>query len=222
VADDDLSGTIALQDIGAISPAADLAAYHLLSNGDQLLAFDTTVTLPGSIMARPNDVVRYDGAAYALEFVGSNQGIPPGTRIDAVTAADNGDLVLSFDVTTAIPSVIADDEDLVRFNGVGQFAMFFDGSAAGLPPGLDLDAAHFDADSGRILISLDIGGTVAGTAFSDEDILEHDPAGSTWSVAYDGSAEHGAWSGGDLVAVFVGLLGDLIFEDGFESPVPDP
>jgi len=220
LAEDDLAGAVALQDIGAIPPATGLAAYHLLENGDQLLVFDTTVTLPGPVIARSSDVVRYDGAAYTLEFVGSNRGVPQGARVDALTVAENGDLLLSFDVTTALPSVVAQDEDLVRFDGVDQFELFFDGSAAGLAPGLDVDAAHFDTDSGRLLISLDGGGIAAGTVFGDEDLLEHDPIGDTWAIAYDGSAEHTAWAAADLEAAFVTLLGDLIFLDGFEDLVP--
>jgi hypothetical protein len=220
LAEDDLSGAIALRDIGAIPPATGLAAYHLMENGDQLVVLETTVTLPGPLVARPNDVVRYDGAGYALEFSGSNYAALQGARIDALTVAENGDLVLSFDVTTSLPSVIADDEDLVRFDGVDQFELFFDGSAAGLAPGLDVDAAHFDTDSGRLLISLDGGGIAAGTVFGDEDLLEHDPIGDTWAIAYDGSAEHAAWAAADLVAAFVTLLGDLIFLDGFEDLAP--
>jgi len=220
LAEDDLTGAVALQDVGAVPRAAGLAAYHLLENGDQLLVLDTAVSLPGPVIARSNDIVRYDGAAYTLEFVGSNRDVPHGARIDALTLAENGDLLLSFDVTTALPSVVAQDEDLVRFDGVDQYELFFDGSAEGLDPGLDLDAAHFDADSGHLLISLDSGGTAAGTVFSDEDILEYDPIGEAWTIAYDGSAEHGAWAGGDLVAAFVTLLGNLIFLDGFENLVP--
>jgi hypothetical protein len=220
LAEDDLSGAIALQDIGPIPQSTSVAAYHLLDNGDQLLAFETIVNLPGAVVARPNDVVRFDGFAYALEFAGSDEGVPPGARIDALTVAENGNLVLSFDISAALPSVFSDDEDLVRFDGVDQFHLFLDGSAAGLHPGLDLDAAHFDAASGRILVSLDAGGMAAGTVFSDEDLLEYDPMSDTWAVAYDGSVEHGAWAAGDLVAAFVTLLGELIFADGFESLIP--
>ena len=52
-----------------------------ISNGDRLLAFDTTVIL-GALTAEPRDVVRYDGASYSLELDGSNAGIP-GLQIPA-------------------------------------------------------------------------------------------------------------------------------------------
>lgn len=220
VVEDDLSGAVAVIDIGAVPREAGLAAYHLLDSGHQLLVFDITVSLAGGVIARPNDVVGYDGIDYNLDFVGSDFGVPNGARIDALSVDETGNLLMSFDITTELPSVVADDEDLVRFNGVDSFEMLFDGSAVGIDPGLDVDAAHFDGDSGRILLSLDSAGTIDGVVFSDEDILQYDPAGGTWQQAYDGSAQHSAWSGGDLVALFVTQLGDLIFLDGFETVLP--
>jgi hypothetical protein len=47
--------------------------------------------------------------------------------------------------------------------------------------------------------------------FDEEDMLEFDPSGPTWSLAYDGSALHTEWSGGpDLDAVALPEPGGLL------------
>ena len=195
---DNLTGTVALQSIGAIPPEADLDAYSVLPNGNRLLSFDTTVVLPGGLTGRPADVVRYDGFSYSIEFDAASHGIPDGVNIDAVAVYRNS-LLLSFDVGVDLSGVHFDNEDLALFDGVA-FSMFFDGSAAGISPGLDLDAADYIDCNDHLLLSFDGSGTVGGVAFDDEDVLEFDRV-ATWEMAYDGSAHHAGWGAADLDAV---------------------
>lgn len=216
VATDGLSGIVVPLDVGMIPPNAELSLYHQLDNGDDLLAFDITVELPGAVIARPTDVIRHSGGVYSVEFDGSANGVPAGARLDALSADADGDLLMSFDTTVALPGVTAADEDVVEFDGA-DFSLLFDGSAAGLTPAVDLDALHFAPGIGRLYVSFDTGGTIDGTNFSDEDLLEHDPVGGNWSLAYDGSTEHGNWIAADLDAAFIAFLADFIFKDGFES-----
>lgn len=205
VASDNLLGGVAPVPVGTIPPEAALDGYHLLPNGHQLLSFETTVALPGGITARPADVVRFDGTAYTLEFDAAARGVPPGVDVDAIGAAENGDLLLSFDVSVTLSGVTFDDEDVARFDGVS-FTSFFDGGAAGVDPALDLDALDYLCD-GHLLLSFDGSGVVGGVAFDDEDLLEYDPAASTWELAYDGSAEHAAWVPADLSNVQAKVAG---------------
>ncbi len=195
---DNLAGTVTLQSIGAIPPEADLDAYNVLPNGDQLLSFDTTVVLPGGVTARPADVVRYDGVDYSIEFDAASHGIPDGVNVDAV-AVYGGSLLLSFDVAVDLNGLHVDNEDLVLFDGA-TFSMFFDGSAAGMNPGLDLDAADYLACNDHLFLSFDGSGSIGGIAFDDEDVLEFDRVG-TWEMAYDASMHHASLSAADLDAV---------------------
>jgi hypothetical protein len=152
--------------------------YHLLPDGRQLLSFDTTVKLSASLTAGPGDVVRFNGTSYALVFNAAANGVPRGANVDAV-AMDGSDLLLSFDVTVSLPGgVTARPADLVRFAG-GVFTIYFDGAAAGLAPGLDLDAADV-LPNGRLLVSFDGSGVIGGVGFDDEDVLEHDRVSGTW------------------------------------------
>jgi hypothetical protein len=95
----------------------------------------------------------------------------------------------------------ADDEDLVLFDG-SQFTLLFDGSAAGVPEALDLDAVHYLGGS-KVAVSFDGSGSLPGVVFDREDVLEHDLFTGTWEITYDGSAVHAAWGGANLDAVAV-------------------
>jgi len=172
-----------------------------LPNGDHLLSFDTPVALPGGLSASSGDIVRFDGTTFTLFFNAAANGLPAGVITDALTAIGSSDLLLSFDVTVAIGGITADDEDLVRFQGAS-IRLFFDGSAAGVPEGLDLDAVHCLDRNGHLLLSFDGSGTVGGVSFDDEDVLEFTPTTGAWELADDGSAEHDGWPAADLEALF--------------------
>jgi len=175
----------------AIPPTAHVTGYSLLPNGDQLLCFDGTVELPGPLTVQPGDVVRHVRAnsSYTIEMSAAENGVPPGADCDALTLDATGKLVLSFDVSVALPpgGFVADDEDLVRLTAPGTWDLDFDGSAAGVPAELDVDGA-IQLPNGHLLLSFDGSGRIDGVDFDDEDVLEYDPAGPTWSLAFDGSA----------------------------------
>ena len=194
-ADDVSSGTITPANLGALPASGDVTAYHMLANGDHLLSFDVTVVLPGPLTAEPGDVVRYDGASYTLEFDASAYSVPRGAHVDAVALAPGGNLLLSFDTTLSLSGATFDDEDLVEF-GSGTFSSYFDGSAAGIARELDLDGAHVFASNGNLALSFDTSGEVGGVSFSDEDVLEYDPASASWEMAWDASLERPEWNEG--------------------------
>jgi hypothetical protein len=184
--------------------SVDVVAQAFLPNGDVLLALDTHVDLPASptsLHARPGDVVRLGGALYTLEFDADAEGVPRGVEVDAVSESSAG-LLLSFDGAVTLPGVTVGDEDLVRF-AAGAFTLVFDGSAEGVAPGLDLDAAHYIESVDRYRLSFDGSGAIGGVAFDDEDVLEFEPAGSGWELATDFSAVDAAWAAADLDALTV-------------------
>lgn len=196
---DDGVGPITPVPLGALPVEASLSAFARAANGDALFSLDTTLDL-GGVVARPGDVVRWDGASHSIEFDAAAAGVPHGASIDAL-GVDATDLLLSFDVTVELPAgVIVADEDLVRFDGAS-FSLLFDGSAEGVPRALDLDGAVQRATDFVLLLSFDASGTVAGIAFDDEDVLAFDSTGPTWSLHYDGSAAHAALVAADVKAV---------------------
>jgi hypothetical protein len=200
VVSDDQTGFVALAPLGALPEATDVTAYHLMASGDQLFSLDITANLGGGLTAAPGDVMRFDGVTDTLEFDASAEGIPDGVIVDGVSVHSSGDLVLSFDTTVELGGLTASDEDAVRFNGAS-FSMLFDGSSKGVPDGLDLDGVEASPSGGLLWVSFDTSGSLGGVDFDDEDILEFDPSGPTWSLVYDGSALHAALAAADVVAV---------------------
>jgi hypothetical protein len=205
---DDLMGGIALETFGGLPPSADVDAYHEETDGSVLFSTDTTVSLGGgAVVAEPEDVVKFDGGVYSLVFDGSANGVPAGANVDAVTRDSGGDLILSFDVSVALPGgVTADDEDLVRFDGANWSLALDLSSLAVSPPfdaaGLDVDAV--DARPGGVwALSFDTSGSAGGVTFDDEDVVEVDPSGPSVALAFDASAAHASWTAADLDAVML-------------------
>jgi hypothetical protein len=194
LAHDDAAGGVT----GFLIPATTLpanvaiAGYHPLANGNTLLVLATTAALPGLppvSPAEPRDVVQYDKGTglFSVLFDGSTAGIPDGARIDALYADPFFDVFFSFDVTVALPGVgVVDDEDVVRYSG-GAYTMAFDGSAAGVASGLNLDAAHGMTSPPGLLVSFDASGVVGGVYFDDEDVLRYTTGLGTYAMYFDAS-----------------------------------
>jgi hypothetical protein len=199
VAVDNQLGIVVLESLGVLPDASDVIALGFDVNGDRLIAFDTATLLLGNVVARPGDVVRYDGGSYSIEFDAAAAGVPTGVLTDATSLAPGG-LLLSFDTTVDLGGGLAvADEDLVRWNG-SSFSLAFDGSTEGLDTSLDIDAAQ-DLGGGAFLMSFDTTGEIAGLVFNDEDVVQFD--GTNWTLEFDGSAADSDWAVADLDAVMV-------------------
>src|SRR5712692_9376766 len=134
-------------------------------------------------------------------------GVPEGAHIDALSLV-NGSILLSFDVAVTLPgaggtSITAKPSDLVLFDlATSSFSVFFDGAAAGIPEGTNLDGAAYIPSSGHLLLSFDVSGRVVGVDFGPEDILDFAPAAGAWTMFYDADLRHAGWQGADLKAAF--------------------
>ena len=199
-ASDDLAGVITPIDVGALPGAADLQAYHRGGPGvGELLVLDTTVALPGGVTATPQKVIAYSGGTYSEALDLSACGLPAGVKIDAMTSGDT--MWFSFDTPVSLGGVLHDDEDVVALGAGCAWAQVLDGSAAGIPTGLDLDGLHYQKGTGLLMMSLDGPGTVGTISFDDEDVVGYELASGAWSMIYDGSRLHGGWLPADLDAL---------------------
>ena len=157
-ANDDLAGVITPIDVGALPGAADLQAYHRGGPGvGELLVLDTTVALPGGVTATPRKVIAFSGGAYSEALDLSACGLPAGVKIDAMTSGDT--MWFSFDTPVSLGGVLHDDEDVVALGAGCAWAQVLDGSAAGIPVGLDLDGLHYQKGTGLLMMSFDGAGT---------------------------------------------------------------
>ncbi|MGB5810713.1 MAG: right-handed parallel beta-helix repeat-containing protein [Polyangiales bacterium] len=201
---DNQSGGVLLETFAGVPAAADIIAYSEDATGDRLIAFGTTVSLPGNLIARPGDVIRFEGSTYqaeSVEFDASEAGIPFGVKTDAVSSMPgSSDLLLSFDTTVALPGgLVVADEDLVAWSG-SNYSIAFDGSTEGIPGSMDIDAAQ-SLGLGIFVFSFDTAGSLGGVDFDDEDIMRYD--GTNWSLEFDASESNTAWVAADTDAVLV-------------------
>ncbi len=135
-------------------------------------------------------------------------GLSANVEIDALSVYSNR-IVFSTDVAFSMGGTDYADEDLVEYNvNTTTLSMFFDGSGAGIPLAVDLDAVAIMNEAGDFLFSLDITTTLPGAGVvTDEDILFFD---GSFSVAHDGVTDLEIPTGADVDALhFVG--GDLYF-----------
>ncbi len=200
VAFDDLTGGVSALGFPDLPAGVDVVGYQQLAGGVELLVVDTSFELSGGSTVDRGDVMRLYGGVYTVEFDASAAGVPASAIVDAVARTSEGLLLLSFDTSLSFGAFTADDEDLVRWDGVSFTELEFDASAAGISKALDLDAAHLAAN-GHILLSFDGSGSVAGFYFDDEDVLEYDPIAASWELALDSSILHPTWKSVDLGAL---------------------
>jgi hypothetical protein len=215
LAADDLSGSVTIVPLPNLPAGARIAAAHRFANGDMLLAFDSTLTLPGAGgIAEPRDLVKFTSAtqSYAIQVAGTALNLPTNAAIDAVSVTLSGTILISLDISVDP----FDDDDVIAVNGTN-LSLFLDPAAVGVDPALDLDGIDYDGSGDSLLfLSFDGSGTVDGVAFDDEDVLQYDITTQTWSLAYDGSEAAAHWpSAADLTALGVVLAAP-------PTPTPTP
>jgi hypothetical protein len=105
----------------------------VIANGpDLLLSFDTTVALPGSLVAADEDLVRFDGTVFSMILDGSGKGLPASVDLVGADLDSAGSLLLSFDTTGEVGGWWFDDDTIMRFNGTNWTPVFdADGLHAG-------------------------------------------------------------------------------------------
>ena len=185
---------------GSLPEGASLAGYHVDANGDVLYVSRIAIELPGSVLARRQDVVRNAAGVETIELDGLAAGIPETVGIDCLSANGSGDLLLSFDRTVEVGGITFGDEDLAQRSGA-VWSLFFDGSGAGIPEDLNTDGCHYSGSTNSLFLSFGLSGSLGGVSFDDEDVVEYGLSSTTWSLAFDASAADPALAVADVIAV---------------------
>jgi hypothetical protein len=224
IADEELAlaspaGGLTRIDLG-LAPELDLAAFHRRSDGAILFTLEQPALLPGGLFALPGKIVSYSPEfGYEPHFGVSAVGIEVG--IDALSWDETtGLLYLSFDVDVDLGTAgIAHPHDVVRvLSDPFTFTVLFSGCDEGVPPGVDVDAIHWDPEGERLYLSFD-SSTAAGQpiAADDEDVVSWTAAGG-FAMALDLSAVDDELAAFDTDALNVRFATDpWLFADGFES-----
>jgi len=151
-----------------------------LSRSEYFLTPDSPTRLGGTTW-EPHEVVRNDAGSFRLETA-----LPAATPVDALHRMDSGDWLLSVSDPTNLGGVLYDPRDIVRYDGAS-FSLFFDGAAAGVPPGANVDAVFLDGgDAGDLVLSLDVPVLIGASVFEPSDLVRFD--GVAFSLFFDASA----------------------------------
>ena len=151
---------------------------------------DITVDLSGTTV-EDEDLGEDDLAGtVGILFLGT---IPSSTDLDGAHELSDGNHLLSFDTTVVLAggTLTVGPEDVVEFDvDTSTFSLLFDGSAEGLPRGVNVDAVSVGTtgtvtSDGDLLLSFDTTVTLNGVTFNDEDVALFD--GTDFSLVFDAS-----------------------------------
>lgn len=174
----------------ALAALVPLIASALTPIDSAELSADVTTTLDGSIFA-DEDAVYDDFSAAAAVGLGA---IPPETDLVGYHVLGSGeytppggaDLLLVFDSVVTLPGgLVAEPRDVVRWDGATH-TLEFDGSAAGVPEGVRIDALSVEYDQ-RLILSFDTTLVLGGYVYEDDDLVGYD--GSLFTAYFDGATE---------------------------------
>jgi hypothetical protein len=103
-------------------------ALSVHESGEVILSFDTTVSL-GGVKVEDEDLVVFDGSGFNVLFDGSAAGMSSALDLNSVHYLENGKMLLSFDGSGQVDSVVFDDEDVLEYDPVaGSWELAVDGS----------------------------------------------------------------------------------------------
>ncbi|MBY0398731.1 hypothetical protein K2X89_00410 [Myxococcota bacterium] len=144
---------------------------------------DITIQLGAANVTTADEAVAVDNqlGVVALQSLGA---IPASADVTGYSDAGNGTQLFSLDTTVALSGgVTATPSDVVSWNGATH-ALVFDGSARGIPSGVQVDAIGF---SNGLVLSFDTDVSLpGGITAADEDLVK--VIGSTYTLVFDGSA----------------------------------
>lgn len=109
---------------GGLGPDAAIDAIMLAPSGELVLSFDAPATAGGATYL-PSDLVLWSGSGFGLYWSGAAWGAPPGANLVGASAAEDGSLVVSFDIPVTFGASTFVPGDLISAGpAVGQFQLY--------------------------------------------------------------------------------------------------
>lgn len=173
----------------------DVTAFAVLDENNLLLSFRTPVKIGKLGKVDDSDIIHFNRLAPANDrftyfFDGSDVGLTTDDeRIDALTFDDQGRLMVSTEGNYSVPrtgggALNGTDADLIVLSGTlngdkttGTWAMYFDGSVAGLnTPQEDIWGSWIDQNTDEVYITTRGDYSIGGLSGTGTDIFVCDPA----------------------------------------------
>lgn len=131
------------------------------------LVVDVPTTLSGTTFT-PNQIVHHDDSGYSVAVT-----LPEGTQILALDSTRAGAWLFVPSRPVTLGSGDYGPRDVVSYDGA-QFARYFDGGSAGIPPYARIDALFLDA-TGHLVFSFDVPVNLEGTEYTRSDLVRYGP-----------------------------------------------
>jgi hypothetical protein len=206
---------------GLLPTGEDLDALHVREDGTVLFSTTTSVTLDGVTYAA-GDLVAYDGVDYSLLLDSGLFGTVE--NLDAVSELPNGNLLISTATAATLFGFAFADGDVVEVDLAESQATLYEGlNEAALFTGANqnIDALHYDASNGHLLLSVagDGPGTIGGYVVTDTgasaDLIDLDlSSGVSGSLYLDGAGLYDDATRQLDAAFVIPQCGDGVDNDG--------
>lgn len=195
-------------DVGLSSAA--LSAFSLLPNGDILMSFASSFSVPGltggpsGSTVQASDIVRFaptstgptTAGSFSFYFDGSDVGLTTTSEfIDAIGRDPAGNLLLSINGLGAVTGISSvQNADILRFTSTslgsttaGTYSVYFDGSDVGLTLTTENIDGMFVSSAGTLFLSTAGSFTVPGVTGNGQAVLRFTPTsiGATTAGTYD-------------------------------------
>ena len=158
-----------------------LGASATLSMGQSYYEVPDVPTVLAPVTALPWTIARNDAGLYTLAAT-----LPPGTPIDGLHRMGSGKWLISVSSATVLGGTTWEQSDVVAFDGVATYSLFFSGASAGVPASSDVDAVLIDKATGDLVLSFDIPTTIGATTYEPADLVRY--TGGIFSLFFDASA----------------------------------
>ena len=143
------------------------------------LTIDVPATLDG-LDHTTDQVLRSDSAIYSVAFaLGA-----PDTQFGALHRRADGIWLLASTTPFFLGATPVQSHDVVSYDGA-TFSLYFDGSAAGIPEGVRIDALFLDS-GGNPVFSFDVPVNLGGIEYAPSDLVRH--SGGAFSLYWSAAA----------------------------------
>lgn len=203
----------------AITPGADVDAFHLFNDGSMLLSVLFNGRTLGGLTFDDGDLVRYNPSTdtASIYFI-SEASFAANADINAVSIDTNGKILLSVrESTNSLAGTAIGGGDIVAYDTtsgtasvvVSEVAIFDDGDG-------DISSLHAMPDGTYLMSFTSTTELISGLQFNDGDVLRYDPVADTATLVFsetqftDGSTSH------EIDALYVPSVGDCNANGGLD------
>ena len=160
---------------------------------------DTHLGLEAGVITDESSAFQ-NGAGYSLINLGD---LPVAADVDGLHGLDGGQVLFSLESSAQLGDALYRPNDVILVDATG-WSKALDGSAAGIPDGVNIDAVAMTGDV--LLISVDVGCQLDGLLVDDSDVIAYDQ--NAFSLYFDASAA-GIDPAADVDAIHIDEQGRL-------------